>query len=262
MHLFYLVSVLVYSKTKDESLIKKMEEKVMKKSLINLIALFIIMQFSQNVLAGTHGSIGIGLNYNFGYDLDDLNSNFESNYIGTLTDKCGLLNIFVHVFNDENKFIYGVDINTATQFMKKTSKGDSLTSSFYKNSVTLDFGYHLINKTKYSIFPLLGVGYSTNEISIYRNDLEEEWNNFSNSEIENYIICRNDLIMKLSLRAELFLINIQKSKLKLPIGIEAGYILPIYNFDDKFSTGQSVKNFPDYQSDGLFLNFTLGYTDY
>ena len=234
----------------------------MNKNLIIIIAVLFIMQLSQNVLANVHGSMGLGLNYNFKYDLDNLNSNFESNHIGTISDKTSLINICVHIFNDKNKFIWGIDANSATQLIQRTSKGDSLTSSLYKISSTFDFGYHLISEKKFSIFPLLGVGYSKNEISIYQNVLEEDWNNFSNSKIENYIITRNDLIMKLSLRAELLLIDFNKGKSFIPIGIETGYILPFYNFNNVFSTGQTVKNFPDYQLGGLFLNFTLGYSDY
>ena len=234
----------------------------MKKKLIIIIVLTFIIQLPQNISAKEYSSIGVGLNYNFKYDMDDLNSNFENNYIGSINDKCSLLNICVHIFNDKNKFILGGDLNSATRLIKRTSKGDSLTSQFHKLSLTFDFGYHLLNKKKFSIFPLLGVGVSTNEITIYRNDLEEDWDNFSNSEIENYTIIRKDLIMKLSLRAELLLIDFNEGKSFIPIGIETGYILPIHNFDNEFTTGQSVENFPDYQLDGLFLNFTLGYSDY
>lgn len=234
----------------------------MKRSLIILVALVFIMQLSQKAVAKTNGSVGIGLNYNFKYDLDDLNSNFESNHIGSINDKSSLINICFHLFNDKNKFILGGDVNSSTQLIKRTSEGDSLTSQLYKLSSTLDIGYHLLNKKRLSIFPLLGVGISKNEITIYRNDLEEDWDNFSNSKIENYTIIRKDIILKLSLRTELLLIDFNKGKSFIPIGIETGYTLPIYNFANEFTMGQSVKNFPDYQLDGLFLNFTLGYSDY
>jgi len=234
----------------------------MKKSLIILIALTFFMQLSQSISAKEYGSVGFGINYNFKYDLDDLNSNFTNNYIGSINDKCSLINICFHLFNDKNKFIYGADLNLATQLIKRTSEGDSLTSQLYKTSVTFDFGYHLFKKKKVSVFPLIGMGISSNEVTIYRNDLEEDWNNFADSEIENYTISRKDIILKLSLRTELLFIDINKGKSFIPIGIETGYVLPVYNFENTFSTGQSISNFPDYQLDGLFLNFTLGYSDY
>ena len=180
----------------------------MKKSLIILIAVVFIMQLSKNVVAEVHGSLGLGLNYNFGYDLDELNSNFNDNSIGTVDESIVLPNLCFHMFNDKNKFIWGLDLNFQTKLIKKSSKGTSYTSQFKTTSFTADVGYHLVQTKVLSLFPLLGLGFRENEISIYQNDFENNWNNFTSGNISSSTIINNKIIMKLSLRTELLIPNL------------------------------------------------------
>jgi len=231
-----------------------------RKFIFIIIMFFMIMGLSQRLIAKEHGSLGVGWNKNFKYDLNELNNEFESRNIGEIKGNNSTFNICIHMFSDESKFVFGCDARFSIRNFTRENEGDSLTSKLNELSVTYDLGYLLLNNKSVSIYPLLGLGVSKNSLTIYPNGVDEiSWSEISDS--KHLELFRRNIVIKSSLRTEFLLIKIRGGKSTIPIGIETGYLLQIPISDIKMTGFIDIPDFPDFRLGGMFLNFTIGYRD-